>query len=388
MSERAGSGTGALLRWGNDAIGLVFATGEGEPVALVGIGSGGEGHDVPVLAPELRQPLVELSGFGHGRFPGSFRYVDTVIGARLRYRAHTVEGGTLRIDQHDEETGLAVTSVFELRDGVSAFRTWTEVTADEGTIVLDAVSTFATGAFLTAAPDVDGFELASAANDWVAESRWTTRPLRELGLARIDRDVQHQPPRSRLHVANRGSWSTAAAPASMLPEQAGNWAYPLSGSGREAMVFALVNGVLGRMYLSGYLNRMTPDEVSIVREAVAAQRAVVADIEASLPFWPLGLPGWEDRWVSLGLRHAGGARISLWRRPGAPSVVVLPLPAYRGRELTVQPFFPADSDGWSWQWDAPTGELTVTVAVQAPTARVLSLTPGPDASSTAKDTPA
>lgn len=710
VSERVDSETATLVRWGNDAIGLVFATGEGEPVALVGIGSGGEGPDVPVLAPERRQPLVEVSGFGHGRFPGSFRYVDTVIGARLRYRAHTVAAGTLRIDQHDEETGLAVTSVFELRDGVSAFRTWTEVTAGDTEIVLDAVSTFATGAFLTAAPDVDAFELASAANDWVAESRWTTRPLRELGLARIDRDVQHQPPRSRLHVANRGSWSSgeqtptavllttgadyalawqvehngpwgyelgetrhgayllltgptdqdnqwsvrlspgetfssvpasvafaaggvdevlgaltqqrratrhvreadhtlpvvfndymntlmgdpttekllplidaaaeagadlfcidagwyaeghwwdtvgewlpaasrfpggieevidhirsrgmvaglwlepevigvrsplavassgralpdsaffsrggirlaehgrhlldlrdpaarahvdgvidrlvadygigfikmddntmtgpgtdagglapgagllehnralldllddvqarhpglliescasgamrmdsamlsrlhlqstsdqqdpvmyatiaAAAPASMLPEQAGNWAYPRTGSGREAMVFALVNGILGRMYLSGYLNRMTPDEVTLVHEAVAAQQAVLAGIEASLPFWPLGLPGWEDRWVALGLRGAESAHLSLWRRPGAPAEVTLPLPAYRGSALTVEPFFPDEADGWTWNWDAVAGELLVTASVDAPTARVVRLLPG------------
>lgn len=722
MSDARRADADEVLRWGVDAFGLVFAIDPDEPVALIGIGAvGADGAAVPVLEPALRQPLVEVSAFGHGRFPGSFRHVDTVIGARLRYRGHTVDGDTLRIDQLDETTGLSVASVFEVRAGVGAFRTWTEVTAGEA-LVLDFVSTFATGAFLTAAPDVDAFALASAANDWVAESRWTIRPLREIGLARIDRDVQHQPPRSRLHVANRGSWSSgeqaptaallassgtyalawqvehngpwgyeigetrhgayllltgptdqdnhwsvrlepgetftsvpasvayaaggvdkvlgaltrqrratrhvreadhtlpvvfndymntlmgdpttekllplidaaadagvdlfcidagwyaeghwwdtvgewlpaasrfpggieevvdhirsrgmvaglwlepevigvrsplaladsgralpdsaffsrggvrlaehgrhlldlrdpaarahvdgvidrlvadygigfikmddntmtgpgtdvgglapgagllehnralldllddvqarhpdlliegcasgamrmdsamlsrlhlqstsdqqdpvmyasiaAAAPASMLPEQAGNWAYPLAGSGREAMVFALVNGILGRLYLSGYLNRMAPDEVALVRQAVAAQKVVLADIEQSIPFWPLGLPGWEDGWVALGLHHSDGARLSLWRRPGAPSAVLVPLPAFRGRRLVVAPFFPDAADGWSWRWDADAGELTVDASADAPTARVLAITPEPDSSSTAKEPPA
>nr|WP_254628196.1 glycoside hydrolase family 36 protein [Plantibacter sp. MCCC 1A11337] len=621
----------------------------------------------------------------------------------------------------DVDTGLSVTSVFELSTGVSAFRTWTVITAGEP-VVIDFVSTFVTGAFLTTAPEVDGFVLASAANDWVAESRWTTKSLRDIGLARIDRDVQHQPPRSRVHVANRGSWSTgeqaptavllatageyalawqvehngpwgyeigetrhgayllltgptdqdnqwsvrlasgeqltsvpasvafadggvdevlgaltgqrrairhlreadhalpvvfndymntlmgdpttekllplidaaadagadlfcidagwyaeghwwdtvgewlpaasrfpggieevidrirsrgmvaglwlepevigvrsplalassgrglpesaffsrggiriaehgrhlldlrdpaarahvdgvidrliadygigfikmdsntmtgpgtdagglapgagllehnralldllddaqerhpslliescasgamrmdsamlsrlhlqstsdqqdpvmyatiaAAAPASMLPEQAGNWAYPLPGSGREAMVFALVNGILGRMYLSGYLNRMAPSEVALICEAVAAHKEVLVDIERSMPFWPLGLPGWDDPWVSLGLRNDECARLSLWRRPGAPETVVIPVPNYRGRDVVAAPFFPRDTDGWTWRWDAPSGELTVAVSTAAPTARVITLTPDPEPPSPTKDAPA
>lgn len=723
MSDRvildAASDGSSVLSFRNDVLELVFVTDADAPVSLVGIGRpGSDAAPVPILEPRLRQALVEVSAFGHGRFPGSFRHVDTVIGARLRYRGHEVDDGTLRLHQFDGETGLAVTSVFELRPGVSAFRTWTEVTAG-ASLVIDLVSTLVTGAFLTAAPDVDDFVLASAANDWVAESRWTTRPLRELGLARIDRDVQHQPPRSRLQVANRGSWSSgeqaptaallattgdfalawqvehngpwafelgetrhgayllltgptdqdnqwnlrleagqtftsvpasvafapggiddvlgaltqqrratrlsrdvdrtlpvvfndymntlmgdpttakllplidaaadagaevfcidagwyaeghwwdtvgewlpaasrfpggleeviehirargmvaglwlepevvgvrsplalassgralpdsaffsrggvrlaehgrhlldlrdpaarahvdavvdrlvrdhgvgfikmddntmtgpgtdvdgrspgagllehnrallsmlddiqtrhpdlliescasgamrmdsatlsrlhlqstsdqqdpvmyatiaAAAPASMLPEQAGNWAYPVSGSGREAMVFALVNGILGRMYLSGYLNRMVPAERRLVHEAVAAHGVVLADIERSLPFWPLGLPAWEDRWVALGLRAGDRAYLSLWRRPGADAVIALHLPELRGRGPAVDPFFPTTADGWSWAWDDVSGVLTVTATVESPTARVLLLTTAPRSPVPTKD---
>lgn len=698
-----------VLHWGA----LAFAIAADAPVAVLGIGS------APLLARELAQPLVEVSAFGHGRFPGGFRHVDTVIGARLRYAGHTTDAEVLRLRQIDGETGVEVISVFEA--GASGFRTWTEVRG-EG-LVLDFVSTFATGSFLAEA-SVDELSLASAANDWVAESRWSVRPLREIGLARIDRELQHHPPRSRHLTQNRGSWSSgeqaptaallgpadrpdvtalawqvehngpwlfeigetrrgaylllagpsdqehqwnhrlvrgepfvsvpasvvfatggvdevfaamtrqrrrirhlrqadrslpvvfndymntlmgdpttakllplidaaaqagadafcvdagwyaeghwwdsvgewlpaarrfpgglgevidrirshgmiaglwlepevigvrsplartlpdeaffsragvrvaehgrhlldlrsaaarahldevvdrivrdygvdfikmdyntmpgpgtdlgavspgagllgharalldwidavqarhpslliescasgamrmdyamlsrlhlqstsdqqdpvmyasiaAAAPASMLPEQAGNWAYPLAGSSTELMTFALVNGVLGRMYLSGYLNRMSDAERALVHEAVAAQKQVLATIEASEPFWPLGLPGWDDPWLALGLRTGEAAHLSVWRRPGAPESVVLPLPNWRGRELTTTPFFPvfpasaapaAESAGWSWHWDASAGELHVTAPV-APSARVITLTSSPDSSPDSK----
>lgn len=710
-----------VLRWGDDALELVFAIGQDAPVSLVGLGTPAtSGAGIPVLPPSLRQPLVELSGFGHGRFPGSFRHVDTVIGARLRHASHILDERMLRLRQRDDETGIEVMSVFERTPGIGGFRTWSEVSFEPSSeidaaaeIVLDFVSTFVTGAFLTAAPDVDGFLLATAANDWVAESRWATRSLRESGLARIDRDLQHQPPRSRIHVADRGSWSSgeqvptamllartgdhalawqvehngpwgyeigetrhgayllltgptdqdnqwstrlaagesfttvpasiafaaggvdevlaaltsqrralrhvrsadrrlpivfndymntlmgdpttekllplidaaaaigadvfcidagwyaegswwdsvgewkpaarrfpdgieevidrirahgmiaglwlepevigvrsplavassgralpdsaffsrggvrlaehgrhlldlrdpaarahvdevvdrlvadygirfikmddntmtgpgtdagglapgagllahnrallevidgwqarhpdlliescasgamridqamlsrlhlqstsdqqdpvmyatiaAAAPAAMLPEQAGNWAYPVAGSTREEMVFALVNGVLGRLYLSGYLNRMAADERALVRAALDAHRVVLRMIEQAMPFWPLGLPAWEDPWVALGLGDPGdgSAFLSLWRRPGATGTVIVPLPSFRDVQITVEAFFPDAPDGWSWRWDATAGELAVTVDVPAPTARVLRVTRRP-----------
>jgi hypothetical protein len=700
------------FHWRTDALSVTFGYHDTAPVALRSLRPAGTAA-VDTADGRLDQPLVEVSTIGHGRFPGGFRHVDTVLGAALRYTGHAeaTDGvyRELRIDQAEAGTGLRVTSVFRAEASTAAFQTWTEVALDPAAadpITLDFVSSFATGAFLVdTGCTVDAFDLLSGENDWVAENRWSTRPLREVGLARIDRDIQHHPPRSRCLVSNRGSWSTgerlptgallcrdadyalawqvehngpwsyeigesrhgaylllagptdqenqwstviepghgftsvpasvsvsgggvdaalagltdqrrairlpraadnalpvvfndymntlmgdpttatllplidaaalvgadyfcidagwyaeghwwdtvgawepaasrfpggitavidhirargmvaglwlepevigvhsplarslpddaffsrggirvaehgrhhldlrspaalahldsvvdrlvsdygvgffkmdyntmagpgtdstggaagdgllghtrallgwleriqarhphlliencasgamrmdyammsrlhlqstsdqqdpvlyapiaAAAPASLLPEQAGNWAYPQAGMHPELFTFSLVNAILGRMYLSGYLNRMSPAEIVLVTEAVAAQKTVVADIRSAHPVWPLGLPGWEDPWVVLGLTAPGeGLRLTLWRRPGAPESVVLPLRAFTGRQVDVAAFFPAEQQGWSWSWDAPAGELTVTVTVAAPTARVLSIRP-------------
>ena len=68
------------------------------------------------------------------------------------------------------------------------------------------------------------------------------------------------------------------------------------------------------------------------------------------------------------------AYLSVWRRTGATDRVVLPLPAFRGDDVAVAPLFPAQAAGWEWTWDAGAGELTVTVSMAPPTARVLSVT--------------
>jgi alpha-galactosidase len=168
----------------------------------------------------------------------------------------------------------------------------------------------------------------------------------------------------------------AAAPASLLPEQAGHWAYPERGMNDELLVLSLVNGVLGRMYLSGYLNRMSDAQRATITAAVAAHREVLASIERSRPVWPLGLPGWDDPWIAVGLATAEALHLTVWELSGAGGAQVLPLPGFSGRTVHIDPVFPRDRGGWTWSWDATSGLLTVAVEVGVPSARVVRITAG------------
>jgi hypothetical protein len=162
----------------------------------------------------------------------------------------------------------------------------------------------------------------------------------------------------------------AAAPASVLPEQAGSWAYAQQEMTAERAAFTLAAGILGRLYLSGFVDRMDAGRLALVREAVGVHREVLTGVGALVPFWPLGLPGWEDDWVATGLRPAPGAAgdawFTLWRR-GGPAEIDLPLPAaLRGGRI--EQVFPRAVEGWS------TGPTTtgrrVTCHVPEPSARV------------------
>ncbi len=150
----------------------------------------------------------------------------------------------------------------------------------------------------------------------------------------------------------------ASAPASITPEQAASWAYPQPEHPDDEIVYTLCNALLGRVHLSGYLNRMNPAQRALVAEAVSVYKRIRGDIPAGLPFWPLGLPGWSDPWAALGLRGAATTYLTLWRRDGEEQDRVLTIPHLRGREASVSILFPVAGDAHA-HWEPRDGELAV-----------------------------
>lgn len=139
----------------------------------------------------------------------------------------------------------------------------------------------------------------------------------------------------------------ASAPASILPEQAGNWAYPAVGMTDAETVFTLVTGLSGRLYLSGFLGELRPAQQALVAEAVGLHTALRDRLTASDPFWPLGLPAWDAEVVCLGLRDGEQALLFVWDRSEEPNGFTIP-GVREGETL-----FPADAaaggsaDGWT-----------------------------------------
>jgi len=139
---------------------------------------------------------------------------------------------------------------------------------------------------------------------------------------------------------------------------------------------------------------------------VRVYKTIRSDLATAVPFWPLGLPGWADSWVALGLRAPDASYLTVWHRgplaeasghPAAPAttsaptatddpattsaptatddpaVATLPIPRLRGRPLTARILYPSDA-GAGIRWDARAGELSVSLP-RTPSACVLSLAP-------------
>ncbi|MDQ1124028.1 alpha-galactosidase [Microbacterium trichothecenolyticum] len=135
--------------------------------------------------------------------------------------------------------------------------------------------------------------------------------------------VAHLQSTSDQQDPTRSAAVTASAPLSVLPEQAGNWAYPAAGMSRGELSLSMVNGIMGRLYLSGHLDRLDEGQFALVREAVDLHKELRHVFAESTPFWPLGVPGWDDPVLALGFVADDGIRyLAVWSRGEAGRVEV------------------------------------------------------------------
>jgi alpha-galactosidase len=157
----------------------------------------------------------------------------------------------------------------------------------------------------------------------------------------------------------------AAAPASVLPEQAGNWAYPAASMGLAETAFAMTAGVMGRLYLSGFLNELSAEQSALVREAIALHKDWRHRIARSHPVWPLGLPGWGDEVIALQLDTGSESLLALWSRGEAAEVA---LPGLRGQGL--KQAYPVALPEWTIRTD---GDTPVVELPAGPAARIFTV---------------
>ena len=115
-----------------------------------------------------------------------------------------------------------------------------------------------------------------------------------------------------------------SAPATILPEQCGNWAYPAADMSAEEVVFSLVTGLSGRLYLSGFLHDLTSETRDVVARAAELYKAWRPWLSETTPFWPLGLPEWDDDTLCLGLTDGQTARLFIWDRAATSRDIRIP----------------------------------------------------------------
>lgn len=121
----------------------------------------------------------------------------------------------------------------------------------------------------------------------------------------------------------------ASLPTSVLPEQSASWAYPQPEWSDELNAFTMVNSLLGRVYLSGRLDCLSPSQLSLVIEGLQAYKIIRQHLVTAHAIWPLGLPHWHDSWIALGLETNDGLYLAVWRRGGGSRKEIL-LPRLAG----------------------------------------------------------
>ncbi|PPS67265.1 alpha-galactosidase [Streptomyces sp. 46] len=157
----------------------------------------------------------------------------------------------------------------------------------------------------------------------------------------------------------------AAAATAVTPEQAAVWAYPQPDHTLDEIALTLTGALLGRVHLSGFLNLMSPEQSGLVRSAISVYKELRPELGRARPFWPLGLPGWEDEWIAHGLRGGGATFLSVCRRApenagaSTPSST-LAIPHLRGTQVRPEVLYPPTADATA-EWNADAGRLTVSL---------------------------
>ena len=134
----------------------------------------------------------------------------------------------------------------------------------------------------------------------------------------------------------------AAAPTAVAPEQSATWAYPQAEWSDEINAFTVVNSLMGRVYLSGRLDKISPHQLELVREGMRVYRQIRHHVKTAHAAWPLGFPKWHDDWLALALVTKDfGILLAVWRR-GGPTKMGLPLKALSGqRDAKATVLYPA-----------------------------------------------
>ena len=211
--------------WTPGRLSLVFTASLNRPVVLSGLGCAGE-----ATITTATQPLVELIVTGDGRARTTTRFTNTGVGSRLRYLGHTTgsEQGEERLDivQVDALTGLRVTTTFIASAAISAARVMTSALNDgEEPLVLEMISSFATGAVVCPDESTSDLVLYSGTGEQLAENRWSARPLwSHTALAdfhsAFNSALHNQSGRGAVAAISTSTWSTARAlPTAALENQ-------------------------------------------------------------------------------------------------------------------------------------------------------------------------
>ncbi|MFJ9908761.1 glycoside hydrolase family 36 protein [Streptomyces sp. NPDC101152] len=183
----------------------------------------------------------------------------------------------------------------------------------------------------------------------------------QLSVAQLQSTSDQQDPRRYPPIA-------AAAATAVTPEQAAVWAYPQPHFDFDEIAFTMTTALMGRVHLSGFLDRMDDAQSALVRSAVDLYKSIRPEISGALPFWPLGLPTWDDNWLAHGLRTDSAAFLALWRRePTSDTEAIentgsrtIQLPRNTSTPQHLEVLYPTDS-GATATWDATTGQLTVSL---------------------------
>lgn len=166
--------------------------------------------------------------------------------------------------------------------------------------------------------------------------------------------------------------------AHILPEQAGNWAYPQPDMDDETIVFTMCTGLAGRLYQAGVLSGMDQHRLDLVAAGVEIHKATRSTLARSTPRFPTGLPTWEQGWTTVAFGADDQTLLLAWRQAHADTCVELALAHLADTTLEVEQIYPPAGVGAAWKTERTAGGLRIDAPDAVASARMFRLTVLPE----------
>jgi alpha-galactosidase len=157
----------------------------------------------------------------------------------------------------------------------------------------------------------------------------------------------------------------------ILPEQAANWSYPQSTMSDELIAFTMCTGLAGRLYQSGLIDRMTPEQLALVAAGVAAHKATRSALARSTVRFPNGVPSWDDDWITVAFDGGEDTHLIAWRQQHAAAEVTLELPHLGAADVEISQLYPPSETLPEWGTIRTATGLTLKAADEVAAARML-----------------
>ena len=123
---------------------------------------------------------------------------------------------------------------------------------------------------------------------------------------------------------------TANVMASVLPEQAAVWSYPVSDDvfkscaedevngkvSEERVVINMVNAVLGRIHLASRIFFLSDEKRELIREGIEFYNRITPEKLRAVPYFPKGYAKFGDTLVSVGLKTENKVYLAVWNLNG------------------------------------------------------------------------
>ncbi|MBE6559508.1 MAG: alpha-galactosidase [Ruminococcaceae bacterium] len=148
---------------------------------------------------------------------------------------------------------------------------------------------------------------------------------------------------------NRYPYITANIFASVLPEQAAVWSYPVSRTvynaaendqavnglvSRELVVINMVNAVLGRIHLASRIHLLDEEKQGLIREGIDFYNRITPEKITAVPYLPRGYARFGDTFAAAGLKTDKKVYLAVWNL-GGERHVKLELPEIDAADICV-----------------------------------------------------